>query len=260
MTAFFGRGAVTDSSLEPGGVPPFPRPAQGDHTTGLALVVAILAGLRLVEQTGAGQVVDTSLLETAAWTMATDLSATLLDRRPVPKRDRHHLISPLANRFCCADDRWIILNMPEVHWWAKVCEVLERPEWVSDERFSTPKARFDNMPVVIDLLDEVFATRTAAEWGRLFDDAGLIWGPAQAIHELVDDPQARAAGVFLPIPASGERPSFETVAVPVNISGTDVAPRGPAPAVGEHTRSVLVEAGLDEGEIDALTAEGVLAG
>ena len=137
VTAFFGRGAVTDSSLEPGGVPPFPRPAQGDHTTGLALVVAILAGLRLVEQTGAGQVVDTSLLETAAWTMATDLSATLLDRRPVPKRDRHHLISPLANRFCCADDRWIILNMPEVHWWAKVCDVLERPEWVSDERFST---------------------------------------------------------------------------------------------------------------------------
>lgn len=260
VTAFFGRGAITDSSLEPGGVPPFPRPAQGDHTTGLALTVAILAGLRQVEQTGTGQVVDTSLLETAAWTMATDLSATLLDRRPVPKRDRHHLISPLANRFRCADDRWIIVNMPEVHWWAKVCAVLERPEWVTDERFSTPKARFDNMPVVIDLLDEVFATRTATEWGRLFDDAGLIWGPAQAIHELVDDPQARAAGVFLPIPESEERPSFETVAIPVNIRGADVGPRGPAPSVGQHTRAVLVEAGLDEGEIDALTADGVLAG
>ena len=111
---------MTDALLEPGGVPPLPRPAQGDHTTGLALVAAILAGLRLVEQTGDGQVVDTSLLATAAWTMATDLAATLLDRRPLPKRDRHHLISPLANRFRCADDRWIILNMPEVHWWAKV--------------------------------------------------------------------------------------------------------------------------------------------
>ena len=260
VTAFFGRGAVTDSSLEPGGVPPFPRPAQGDHTTGLALTVAILAGLRMVEQTGTGQIVDTSLLETAAWTMATDLSATLLDRRPVPKRDRHHLISPLANRFRGADDRWIILNMPEVHWWAKVCDVLERPEWITDERFSTPKARFDNMPMVIDLLDEVFATRTAAEWGRLFDEAGLIWGPAQAIHELVDDPQARAAGVFQPIPASGERPSFETVAIPMNIRGADVGPRSQAPTVGEHTRAVLVEAGLDDGEIDALTADGVLAG
>ena len=126
--------------------------------------------------------------------------------------------------------------------------------------FSTPKARFDNMPVVIDLLDEVFATRTVAEWGRLFDEAGLIWGPAQAIHELVDDPQARAAGVFQPIPASGERPSFETVAIPMNIRGADVGPRSQAPTVGQHTRSVLVEAGLDDGEIDALTADGILAG
>jgi crotonobetainyl-CoA:carnitine CoA-transferase CaiB-like acyl-CoA transferase len=263
VTAFFGRGAVTDSSLEPGGVPPMPRPAQGDHTTGLALVVGVLAALRLVEQTGAPQVVDTSLLATATWTMATDVAATLLDRRPVPKRDRHHLISPLANRFRCADERWIILNMPEPHWWPRVCEVVGRPEWVTDERFSTAKGRFDHMPVLIDGLDEAFAMRTLAEWGELFDAAGLIWGPAQAIHELVDDPQARAAGVFTEVPASADgagTPAFETVAVPVKIAGADVRPRGPAPSVGEHTRSVLAAEGLDAEEIDALVADGIVAG
>jgi crotonobetainyl-CoA:carnitine CoA-transferase CaiB-like acyl-CoA transferase len=258
VTAFFGRGAITDSSLEPGGVPPFPRPAQGDHTTGLALVVAILSGLRMVEQTGTGQVVDTSLLATASWTMATDLSATLLDRRPVPKRDRHHLISPLANRFRCKDDRWIIVNMPEAHWWPRVCEVIERPEWVTDERFATAKGRFDHMPVLIDGLDEVFVTRTLAEWGPLFDAAGLIWGPAQAIHELVDDPQARAAGVFTDVPASDGRPGFETVSVPFNIAGADVGPRGPAPGIGQHTRAVLAAEGFDDAAIEALVAEGVV--
>src|SRR6185369_861136 len=99
-------GAITDAMVEPGGIAPQPRPAQGDHTTGLAMVAAVLAALRLVERTGKGQVVDVSLFATAAWTMATDLAPTLVDGRPVTKRDRHHLIAALANRFCCGDDRW----------------------------------------------------------------------------------------------------------------------------------------------------------
>ena len=75
---------------EPGGIAPQPRPAQGDHTTGLAMVAAVLAALRMVERTGEGQVVDVSLMGTAAWTMATDLAADARRRalaeqaRPAP--------------------------------------------------------------------------------------------------------------------------------------------------------------------------------
>ena len=54
VTTFFGRGAITDSMTEPGGIAPQPRPAQGDHTTGLAMVAAVLAALRMVERTGRG--------------------------------------------------------------------------------------------------------------------------------------------------------------------------------------------------------------
>jgi crotonobetainyl-CoA:carnitine CoA-transferase CaiB-like acyl-CoA transferase len=258
VTAFFGRGAITDASLEPGSVPPLPRPAQGDHTTGLSLVVAVLAGLRLAERTGQGQVVDTSLFATAAWTMATDLAPTLLDRRPVTKRDRHHLISPLANRFRCADDRWIILNMPEAHWWSRFCDAVDRTDWAEDERFATIKGRFDHMPYLMDRIDEVFAARTLAEWGRIFDEAGLIWGPAQAIHELADDPQARAESLFPEVPAAEGRPAFPTVAVPLKVDGAEVGPRGPAPGLGQHTRVVLAEAGLSEAEIDRLGADGII--
>src|SRR5829696_6818268 len=69
VTAFFGRGAVAEAMREPGGAMSQPRPAQGDHATGLALVAGLLAALRLVEATGQGQVVDVSLLGVAAWTM-----------------------------------------------------------------------------------------------------------------------------------------------------------------------------------------------
>src|SRR5690606_31217181 len=89
VTAFLGRGAVTAASIVPGCEPPAPRPAQGDHAAALALVVAILSALRLVEQTGQGQAVETSLFHTAAWTMATDLAPTLVDRyQPSPRGRR----------------------------------------------------------------------------------------------------------------------------------------------------------------------------
>lgn len=256
VTAFFGRGAVTDTMTEPGGVAPNPATAQGDHAAGLALTVSILAALRLVDQTGEGQVVDASLLGTAAWTMAIDLSAPLIDGRQPTKRDRHHRISPLANRFRCNDDRWIILNMPEEHWWPRFCEAVGLAHLLEDDRFESLRTRFHNMPALIDLIDDVFAKKTLAEWGPIFDDAGLIWGPAATLVELTNDPQAEAIGLFPNV----DHPAgpFRTVAVPINIDGANIGPRGPAPGIGAHTAEVLAEHGFTTDEIDALHASGLV--
>src|SRR5207237_9480444 len=131
-----------------------------------------------------------------AWTMPTDLSAILIDGRAPTKRDRHHAIAPLANRFRCGDDRWILLNMPELRWWPRFCDAFGHPEWIEDQRFETAKSRFDNMPELTDLMDSVFASKSLDEWGRIFDAAGLIWGPASTLVELAADPQAEAAGMF----------------------------------------------------------------
>jgi crotonobetainyl-CoA:carnitine CoA-transferase CaiB-like acyl-CoA transferase len=256
VTTFFGRAAITDAMTEPDGVAPAPRPAQGDHTTGLAMVAAVLAALRVAERTGAGPVVDVNLFATAAWTMATDLAPTLVDGRPVTKRDRHHLITPLANRFRCSDDRWIILNMPEIRWWAPFCKTIERPELLDDERFGSAKSRFDNMAALTDAIDEAFASKPLAEWGRIFDEAGLIWGPAASIDELAVDPQAAAIELFPTIehPTGG----FRTVGAPMRISGAEIRPRGPAPSLGADTVDVLGGIGYTVDEVAALAAAGVV--
>ena len=146
--------------------------------------------------------------------------------------------------------------MPELRWWAPFCEAFGHPEWVADPRFDTMKNRFDNMPALIDLMDAEFATRPRDEWGRIFDEAGLIWGPASTLAELAADPQAEAAGLFPTIDHPAGR--FRTVAVPVHIDGADVGPRGPAPDIGQHTEEVLEAAGLTPGEVAALAAAGVV--
>lgn len=256
VTTFFGRGAITDSMLEPGSVAPNPRTAQGDHTTSLALVASILAALRMVDKTGEGQVVDVSLLATAAWTMASDLSAVLIDGRQPTKRDRRHVITALAGRFRCGDDRWIILNMPEPRWWPMFCDAIGCPEFVADPRFSSPRARFENMPELIDLIDAAFAEKPIAKWAEIFDKAALIWGPASTMKELVDDPQAAAIGLFPEIEHSGG--SFRTVAAPIRIRNADIRPRGLAPDLAAHTTEVLEALGYGPEEIASLAKAGAI--
>lgn len=256
VTSFFGRGSLTEAMTEPGSPPPMPRPAQGDHTSSLGLVAGILASLRLMERTGEGQILDCSLLATAAWTQTSDLSVALIDGHDPSKRDRRHLVSALANRFRCKGDRWIILNMTEIRFWPMFCRAVDHREWIDDPRFASPKDRFDNMAELTDLIDSVFASKTLAEWGPIFDSAGLIWGPAATLSELANDPQAEAIGMYPYIDHPAGR--FRTVAAPMFIRGADVGPRGPAPELAQHTREVLLDAGVTEAELVELANLGVV--
>jgi crotonobetainyl-CoA:carnitine CoA-transferase CaiB-like acyl-CoA transferase len=250
VMAFFGRGAITERLTMPGQHALQPGSAQGDHTTSLAMVAAILAALRVVERTGEGQVVDVNLMHTATWTMAADLSSVLIDGHQPTKRVRDRRLAVIATAFRCSDDRFLILNMLEPRWWRPFCETLGHPEWVDDERFATPRARFDNMAEITRLIDEIFASRTAEEWGKILDAAGMIWGPAVTLAELANDEQAAAAGVYAEIEAV--EGTFRTVAVPMHVSGADIRPRGPAPTLGQHALEVLREAGYGHDEIRAL--------
>ena len=161
LTAFFGRGAVLHAMAEPENpAPPRLRPAQGDHTAALALLASILAALRLVESTGSGQRLDVSLLGAAAWTMSTDLAATLVDGENPPQGGRKNRPHALHGGFRCSDGRWVLLFMPEPHWWPRFCAAVQRPDWAADPRFESYAGRAQHMPELTVLMDDVLATRT----------------------------------------------------------------------------------------------------
>jgi crotonobetainyl-CoA:carnitine CoA-transferase CaiB-like acyl-CoA transferase len=257
VMAFFGRGGITERLTMPGQHALQPGSAQGDHTTALAMVAAILAALRVVERTGEGQIVDVNLMHTATWTMAADLSSVLIDGHQPSKRVRDQRLAVIATAFRCSDDRYLILNMLEQRWWRPFCETLGHPEWVDDERFHNARARFDNMPEITRLIDEVFASRTSEEWSKILDERGLIWGPAVTLAELANDEQAAIAGVYAEIEAV--EGTFRTVAVPMKVSGAEITPRGPAPALAQHTLEVLRAAGYTDEEIQTLDNANVIS-
>ncbi|MFT4719401.1 MAG: crotonobetainyl-CoA:carnitine CoA-transferase CaiB-like acyl-CoA transferase [Candidatus Azotimanducaceae bacterium] len=258
VTAFFGRSGLYDSMREgPHGDVPMARPAQGDHTTGLALVGAILGALRLAERTGTGQVVETSLYETAVWTQASDYATTAVDHAPVRQRSRENMLLPTANRYPCGDDKWVVFNMPQASGWAKLCKALNKEEWLEDERFLDARSRYHAMPVLVPEIDKALASKTRDEWGVIFDAAGIIWGPVLGLHEVATDPQAAAINLF-PSINDEEIGDYRTVSIPMRFKTADVRPRGRSPKIGEHTRSVLSEFGFDAAVIDGLLADDVI--
>ena len=259
VTAFFGRSGLYDASREgDAGVVPMARPAQGDHTTGLALVGAILAALRLAEKTGESQAVETSLYETAVWTQASDYAVTTMDHAPVRRRARKEMLAITANRFPCGDGKWVVFNMlPDAAYWSRMCNAIEVPELIDDERFVDASARYRNMAELIDLMDAALAKRSRDEWGELFDKAGLIWGPVMGLHEVPQDPQAKALGMF-PEMQHPEHGTYRTVNAPMRFKNTEVGPKGPSPAIGEHTDQVLADFGIPQEQIDALREAQVI--
>ncbi len=259
VTAFFGRSGLYDSSrASDDGPVPHARPAQGDHTTGLALVGAILASLRMVDKTGEGQVCETSLYETAVWTQATDYSVAAVDLAPVRKRARDEQLSVTANEYPCGDGKWVVLNMPEPFWWPRFCEALGKPEWIEDERYKEARDRYRAMDKMIPMIDEVFMQKSRDEWGAIFDEHGIIWGPVLAIHEVASDAQAEAINLFprINLPGVGD---YRSVRIPMNFHTMDITPSKPAPAPGEHTSQVLSDAGYSSEEIEALLNAKVIS-
>jgi crotonobetainyl-CoA:carnitine CoA-transferase CaiB-like acyl-CoA transferase len=256
LTAFFGRAGIMSLVGEPDEPPPAFRPGQGDHPTGLALLSAVLAALLLRERTGEGQVVETSLLRVGAWSIGSDLAAALVDRRQPTPRGRSEPISPMNTRYRCGDGVWINLSHHDQAAWPRLCAQLGRPD-LADERYDTPVKRFRRGGELVAALDEVFGTDTVEHWAPRLDAAGVLWDRVADLPEVISDPQARAAGLFAEIddPRAGR---FETLAAPFEIADADVAVRGPAPEVGEHTDLVLERFGVDPGRVAELVDAGVL--
>jgi crotonobetainyl-CoA:carnitine CoA-transferase CaiB-like acyl-CoA transferase len=76
--------------------------------------------------------------------------------------------------------------------------------------------------------------------------------PVQTPAEVVADPQALASGAIVDIPGPAGQEAFRAVDAPVCFRDTELRPRRPVPALGEHTEEVLREVGLDEAAIAAL--------
>jgi crotonobetainyl-CoA:carnitine CoA-transferase CaiB-like acyl-CoA transferase len=128
--------------------------------------------------------------------------------------------------------------------WRGMCTVLDRPEWIEDARFRTGAARSANAATRLSVVGEVFATGTSADWLTRLDAAQVPCAPVLTRRELLADPQVAANGLIVEFdqPQLGRVRQARPAA---RFEGTIPWVPSPAPRLGEHTRDVLAELGLD---------------
>jgi crotonobetainyl-CoA:carnitine CoA-transferase CaiB-like acyl-CoA transferase len=256
--AFWARAGIAAALTPPGGEPPFQRGAMGDHTAGMTLAGGVSAALLVRERTGRGQLVSTSLLRVGLYVLGWDTNAALRLGIEAAPMTRAWTPNPVISAYRAGDGRWFwLLGLQGQRHWPDLVRAIERPEWLEDPRFATMKARREHVTELVALLDELFATRTLAEWGEAFDRAGMWWAPVQSTTEVIADPQAEAAGAWVDVPVA-EGGTARMVATPVDFSDTCWAPAGASPECGQHTEEVLLELGYDWERIGTLKEAGVI--
>jgi crotonobetainyl-CoA:carnitine CoA-transferase CaiB-like acyl-CoA transferase len=257
--SFWARGGSADIISDPEAYPLMqPGPAYGDVIGGMTIAGGISAALYHRERTGEALTVDNSLLATGMWaTGATVLMAGLFGFGRMPRGDRRKVPNPLVLTYRTKDGRYLSLIMLESdRYWADLVETVGRPELAGDPRFADSAARAKNSEACVEILDEIFASRTFDEWKTVLIDVKGVWAPVQTAQEILEDPQVLANGYIREVEAaSGAK--FRMVASPLQF---DEEPPDlvRAPDHGEHTEELLQELGYDMDAIIDLKIAGAV--
>ncbi|QDF42117.1 CoA transferase [Bradyrhizobium symbiodeficiens] len=227
----------------------------GDHPCAMAFYGAIVTALYQREKTGKGSHVASNLMANGVWAASVLAQAKLCGAKFGERRPRERALNAVANHYQCKDGRWLILSLlSEEKQFPALAKCLGREDLISDPRFATKADRQARSVELVQIFDETFATRDLAEWRKILDGNGLVFGVVAILDDIPNDKQMLDNEVLVPF----ENDTMLTISSPIWIDGTKkVRPRKP-PGVGEHSDEILREAGYDEAAIKQLKSSGAV--
>jgi len=237
---------------------PFRFPtAIADISAGVYAVIGILGALVARGQSGEGQFLDVSLLDSqVTWLSYLAANYFATGQRPSRLGNAHPSIVPYQP--FKARDAYFMVAVGSEKLWKAFCAALSIGEaLVDDARFCTNTCRLKHRTDLIAALSELFATRDADEWLELLAAAGVPASRINTVDEVFADPQMAARGTIVELehPAIGV---VRSIAHPVHFSATPVEYRRHPPRLGEHSREILLELGRSGEEIEALKRAGAI--
>lgn len=233
-----------------------PLGALGDTGSAVFAVIGVLAALRHRDISGIGQHVDISMLDC----MVALADVQLQYESMGVVRDPESRGALILTSFKAADG-WFMIQVGREHQWERLCEIVQKPEWLNDPRFATRAGWGEHQEDVIRPAVEAWAAdKSKQEVCTLFAEAGVAAGPCNSPAEVMEDAHVKAHNMIVEMPRTDDIPTpVATPGNPVKLSKMTEGPDTRVPWLGEHTDEVLTsELELKEDELAELREEGII--
>lgn len=229
-----------------------------DLSGSMYATIAILEALFHREKTGQGQEIQVALLDSIlTWTGYFPYMYWYQNKLPERVGLHHHTMTPYGP-YPTKDGRMVIVaagagSRPA---WEKFCNAIERPELVDDPAYMTNALRMENRVPLDAAVSNAIGSRDREYWLARFHEFGIPAGALNDLGEALDHPRVKFRGFIKEVDSTvGKLKVFD---FPPQFSEIESVNEIGPPALGEHTRTILGELGLDSSEINDLEKSGVV--
>ncbi|WP_102691306.1 CaiB/BaiF CoA transferase family protein [Rummeliibacillus pycnus] len=208
-----------------------------DILTAHYVAISILAALRMRDFTNEGQSIDLSLLDVQISNLA-NVASSYLNGGTISKRlgNSHNNVAPYQV-FHCSDGP-LMVCVGSDRQFEKFCKMIDREEWVLDERYKTNTRRKENEGELVEKIAEILIQKTRDEWIEQLQKYKIPGGRVNTIAEALEQPQIIARNMIGEI----EHPQYGKVKFvknPMQFSGLNIDYKLAPPILGEHTNQFL---------------------
>ena len=227
-----------------------------DIGAGSFTAFGILAAYIHAHNTGQGQQVDGSLMEAGiAYTVWESSEYFATGEIPGPLGSAHRVNAPY--QALRTSDGYINIGAASQPTWEQFCRAIGMEELIEDPRYLEPNDRKAREAELAELLEGILSEHTTDHWMEQLDAAGVVAGPIYDMEQVYSDEQVLARQMLVEL-EDEEMGTVKNIGVPVKLSATPGRIRHRGPALGQHSREVLLEHGYTAAEVQALVDAGVV--
>ena len=226
-----------------------------DRITALHATIGALAALREREISGEGQAIETCLADTGFTVNEIPISAYLGDGT-IEEREGNG--AGLSNAYQTSDG-WVFIAAVNDAMWRRVCEAMEKPDWVDDPRYSNRALRRRNASNLEQDLADWFKARTTREAVDHLSAFSVPCAPVNDVAQAASEPHLKEREIMVEVPDAVAGSMYVTGKM-VKLSRTPMTV-GHTPTVGEHTEGLLRDVlGYSRERIESLQDQQVVRG